>query len=166
MTPRLFLVWLVLSSTVGWAVYQLKYQVQRLEEQLARINHAVVVDQEAIDVLRAEWSYLNQPGYLEDVAKRYRPDLVPMQGQQFADLLQVPLKAGVPDRSKPTPPMTIPAPAPGAPLVPPPVARGKAPDDTEDPAGPPSDLQEATPDPVPVRDGKGQLLLVRTRTKL
>lgn len=90
---RLFVVWLLLASSVGFAVYQLKYEVRSLERDLTRINRQIVADQEAIHVLKAEWSYLNNPAELEKLATRHL-QLEPMKGQQFARIDQLPWKGG------------------------------------------------------------------------
>lgn len=93
--PRVFLVWLILASCIGWAVYQLKYEVQRLEDRLAKVNHQIVTDQEATQVLKAEWSYLNQPQHLSELARKFL-DLEPVQGSQLVALSAVPAKPGAP----------------------------------------------------------------------
>ena len=87
--PRGFLLWLIVMSAIGWGVYQLKYQVQALEGQLTRINREIVAEQDSIHVLKAEWSYLNDPTRLADLARRYT-DLAPVTPTQIAgfDVLQ------------------------------------------------------------------------------
>ena len=87
--PRIFLVWLVLASCIGWAVYQMKYEVARLETNLARVNRQILNDQEAIQVLKAEWSYLNQPLQLQMFAAKYL-ELEPVLIKQMAEANSVP----------------------------------------------------------------------------
>src|SRR5207342_1992448 len=53
--------WIALAGGVGIGVYQLKHRVQALEDELFRLNRAIVQEQDAIHVLRAEWAYINQP---------------------------------------------------------------------------------------------------------
>ena len=89
--PRIFLVWLVLASCIGWAVYQLKYEVQRLEVRLGAVNRQILADQEAIQVLKAEWSYLNQPAHLAQMAQRFL-SLEPMQIQQMVTVAALPAR--------------------------------------------------------------------------
>lgn len=78
-----FLFWVLLVGGAGVALFLLKYEVQAREERLARINSEIIRTQEAIQVLRAEWSYLNRPDRLADLAQRHL-DLVPATGSQFA----------------------------------------------------------------------------------
>jgi hypothetical protein len=124
---RIFLVWLVLASCIGWAVYQLKYEVQRLEDRLARVNRAILNDQESIQILKAEWSYLNQPTRLAEMAKRFLA-LEPVDPRQMVTLATLPKRrepSAVADAR--TAPPAYPAP-PSAPVA--------------KPAPPPADLDE------------------------
>jgi len=78
-----FLFWVLLVGGAGVALFLMKYEVQAREERLARINAEIIRTQEAIQVLRAEWSYLNRPDRLADLATRHL-DLVPASGRQIA----------------------------------------------------------------------------------
>jgi len=53
------------------ALFYLKYEVTDLEAELDSLNNAIVSDREAIHVLKAEWSHLNDFGRLKDLADRY-----------------------------------------------------------------------------------------------
>jgi len=137
---RIFLVWLVLASCIGWAVYQLKYEVQRLEARLAVVNRQILADQEAIQILKAEWSYLNQPAHLDTLARRFL-QLEPMSSRQMVTQAQLPTRrepaaaAGVTAVAR-----AAPAPAAPTPPAPPKVA-------------PPADLdEEATSAPADLPD--------------
>jgi hypothetical protein len=135
--PRIFLVWLVLASCIGWAVYQLKYEVQRLEDRLARVNRQILADQEAIQILKAEWSFLNQPAHLADLARRFLA-LEPVQSRQMVTVDALPM------RREPTAPLVV-AKSAAPPVVPSaPAAR---------PLPPPLDLdEEATSAPADLPD--------------
>lgn len=67
MIGRITLMWVGLAAGVATGLFQIKYEVQALESRLARINRAVIADQQAIHVLKAEWTLLNRPG---ELAKR------------------------------------------------------------------------------------------------
>ncbi len=67
MIGRITLMWVGLAAGVATGLFQIKYEVQALESRLARINNAVLADQQAIHVLKAEWTLLNRPG---ELAKR------------------------------------------------------------------------------------------------
>ncbi|MBM3486644.1 MAG: hypothetical protein FJX67_08430 [Alphaproteobacteria bacterium] len=51
-------------------LYVVKYEVKRLDEELARLNRQILDDQSAIHVLNAEWAYLNQLDRLEALGRR------------------------------------------------------------------------------------------------
>jgi len=80
--------WIALAGGVGVGVYQLKHRVQALEDELFRLNRAIVQEQDAIHVLRAEWAYINQPQRLEALAQRHlsMQAMTPAQMGQVADL--------------------------------------------------------------------------------
>ena len=53
------------------ALFTLKHQVRALEDQLTQLNRAIGEEQQAMHVLKAEWSHLNDPGRLKELAKRH-----------------------------------------------------------------------------------------------
>ena len=62
---------LLLASIMSVALFYLKYEVTDLEQDLNELNKAIVTDQEAIHVLNAEWSHLNDVTRIKNLAKRY-----------------------------------------------------------------------------------------------
>ena len=90
--PRGFVLWLIVMSAIGWGVYQLKYQVQGLEAQLARTNREIVAEQDAIHVLKAEWSYLNQPRQISEMARKFL-EVAPIGPRQMVTLTLIPSRA-------------------------------------------------------------------------
>jgi cell division protein FtsL len=74
--------WLAIAGIGALALYQLKHEVIALEKELARLNRDIVREQEAIHVLRAEWSHVNRPERLQSLAQRHL-DLQPMAPRQF-----------------------------------------------------------------------------------
>jgi hypothetical protein len=65
------LFWLVLVSATGFAMFGVKYQVQALEDELARINRATAAEDHEIHVLDAEWAYLTRPETLGAVNRQF-----------------------------------------------------------------------------------------------
>lgn len=63
--------WTVLAAGVGVGLFLLKHEVQALEEELVRLNRAIRLTQENIHVLRAEWSFLNDPTRLHRLAEEH-----------------------------------------------------------------------------------------------
>jgi hypothetical protein len=60
-------------AVLAVALFLVSYRVQRLDKELAALDRQALAHQEAIHVLRAEWSYLNRPDRLADLSKRYLP---------------------------------------------------------------------------------------------
>jgi len=65
------LFWLVLVSATGFAMFGVKYQVQALEDELARTNRAAASEEHELRVLEAEWAYLTRPETLEAMNRRF-----------------------------------------------------------------------------------------------
>lgn len=62
------------------------------ERELAALKAQVVSEHEAIRVLKAEWSYLNQPERLQTLAREHLP-LAPTGASQIVVLASLPLKS-------------------------------------------------------------------------
>lgn len=91
------IIWLGVILMTGVAVFTVKSNVARLEEELLRVRKEIVHDQQAMHVLNAEWSYLNKPSRLAELAKRHLPLLQPIATVQYAGLdrlEQIPWKPG------------------------------------------------------------------------
>ena len=79
MKKRLFLrygVLLVALAASGSLLLQTSQSVQRKEDELYQVHQEIAREKLAIEVLNAEWAYLNSPQRLESLAKDYL-DLVP-----------------------------------------------------------------------------------------
>jgi hypothetical protein len=83
------LLWILIAGIGALALYQIKHEVIAQERELARLNRAIVQEQESIHVLRAEWSLVNQPKRLQALAERHL-DLQPMKPGQFGRVDAVP----------------------------------------------------------------------------
>jgi len=65
----LFAVVLLLLTIVG--LFQVKHRVQNLTKDLAEIHHQIATNRQEIHVLKAEWSYLNDPARIKRLADTY-----------------------------------------------------------------------------------------------
>lgn len=68
--PTMILITL-LATSLSLTLFMVKYQVQDLEGELVQYNRTLTDDRQAIHVLKAEWSHLNQPARLRNLAERY-----------------------------------------------------------------------------------------------
>lgn len=112
MSRGLSIIALLLLAVVSFGLYQLSYEVQRLEEELIELNRALSQERETIGVLQAEWSYLSRPNYLQDKAQR----LLEMRSATAKDIVAIESLPWRQDRGAPS------APAVTAPALPPMVA--------------------------------------------
>jgi len=84
------LILMVLAAAAGGALFQVAFEVSELDDELALLNRDIRADRNAIHVLRAEWSFLNQPERLEELTRRHL-DLLPVTGAQIAGTGAVPV---------------------------------------------------------------------------
>ncbi|MBT3808707.1 MAG: hypothetical protein HOL07_09360 [Rhodospirillaceae bacterium] len=84
------LILMVLAAAAGGALFQIAFEVSELDDELAQLNTDIRTDRDAIHVLRAEWSFLNQPARLEELTRRHL-DLLPVSGAQIAGTGAVPV---------------------------------------------------------------------------
>ena len=83
------LLWLVSFAVAVGLVFQIKYAVQHLEDQLAYAQARIHNDREALHILRAEWSYLNQPQRIARLAQRHL-DMIPLTAPQIGRIASLP----------------------------------------------------------------------------
>ncbi|MDP6474881.1 MAG: hypothetical protein QF449_07675 [Alphaproteobacteria bacterium] len=86
--PDLIL-WIGLPAIVTIALLLISYQVQRLENELDRLERAAIAQQEEIHVLNAEWSFLNRPERLARLAERHL-QLAPVAPRQMISFTDEP----------------------------------------------------------------------------
>ena len=104
-------------AVVGFGLFRLTYEVQDLEEELARLNRTILEEQEAIHVLEAEWSYLNRPARLEKLNDRHL-GLGPLSEASIGDFAGLPRRdAPVSDPANEDPALQEPDPLPVEPPV-------------------------------------------------
>ncbi|MCX8230472.1 MAG: hypothetical protein OTJ45_01460 [Alphaproteobacteria bacterium] len=80
---------LILAAAAGGALFHISFEVSELDDRLGTLNRDIRSDREAIHVLRAEWSFLNQPDRLEELARRHL-DLQPVTGSQLTSASALP----------------------------------------------------------------------------
>lgn len=127
MSRSLTFIAVAVTAAISFGLYQLSYEVQHLEDELAELSRALVQERENIAVLQAEWAYLTRPEALQDRAQRLL-DLQPVAPGQIVDVGDLPTRqerlrpdddpAGA---SEPIPALPRPRPRPV-----PPVAAGAA----------------------------------------
>ena len=147
------IIWVVVLALLGIGLFQVKYNVQSQERQLRQVRKQIEANYSAIHVLEAEWSYLNDPLRLADLARRHT-ELVPTTPGQIGDFASLPLRVEdlpltpeVP--AEPQPPLVSSVPqAPAAPVV-----QVKAEDQAteQQPSSVPPPAQQAKQEPKPLK---------------
>jgi len=88
------ILWLALIGSTAFGMFQLKLAVQRSETRLAQLDRDLRASRQAIEVLEAEWTYLNRPERLARLAERHLA-LRPMTPEQVGGLDRLPLVAAM-----------------------------------------------------------------------
>jgi len=86
------LIWVFIIAGISLALFQVEQKVQQREEELAQLNQQILKNQEALHVLKAEWSYLNQPSRLEGLNDKFL-SLAPVTGWQIAKISDLPFRS-------------------------------------------------------------------------
>jgi hypothetical protein len=111
------LFWLVLVSATGFAMFGVKYQVQALEDELARTNRATAAEEHELRVLEAEWAYLTRPATLEAMNRQFL-SLSPIATKQLhTTAADIPLRPPPPAEPPPVEPPAVVAAAEPAPAT-------------------------------------------------
>ena len=80
------------AAVLSIGLYAMKYEVARLETQAMNLERSLAVQVETLGVLQSEWSYLNRPDRLRELALRHLT-LVPVAVHQIGALDEIPLRA-------------------------------------------------------------------------
>ena len=87
---RVFNIGLVLASLIAAGMlYNMKYEVQSYRLVVKKLEWQLAYEREAIQVLKAEWSYLNRPERLQRLAEQYT-ELRPVKMEQIVTLEGLP----------------------------------------------------------------------------
>lgn len=74
-------------------MFVIKNHVIDLENELESINSKITEDQKALHVLKAEWTYLNDPARIRDLSTRHAR-MKPIEGGRIISFAVIPFKEG------------------------------------------------------------------------
>lgn len=89
----------VTASVLSVGVYAMKYEVERLDERYAAQQRKLMQQEEMLQVLEAEWTFLNRPERLKDLAARHL-DLKPVAVRQITAIDSLPLRPLAPKQQQ------------------------------------------------------------------
>lgn len=92
---RLVVVTVFLFSVISVGLVAVKTRVQDMETRLSTLQREIKTDRDAIRVLKAEWSHLNDPSRLKRLAETYLK-LSPVKSAQIASVNALPFAEETP----------------------------------------------------------------------
>ena len=81
----------LVTLAVAFALYHVKYETQAEQRDIRALTADLAAQQDAIQVLQAEWSLLNQPERLEGLVERHT-ELQPLAPAQIVNLADLPAR--------------------------------------------------------------------------
>jgi hypothetical protein len=97
---RIFNIILAIACVLALTgVYGLKFQSEGIASQKITLTEQIADQHKQLALLRADWAYVNQPGYLEPIITRHADtlDLVIADAKQFKAIDDLPMRPAEPD---------------------------------------------------------------------
>ncbi|MDX2073884.1 MAG: hypothetical protein SFX19_05920 [Alphaproteobacteria bacterium] len=83
------IVWIAVLAVSAFGLYSVKFKVQTLRAQIAEVEQQLEVEREGMNVVAAEWAYLNRPDRLQKLAATYL-QTEETTVQQIAEVVAIP----------------------------------------------------------------------------
>ena len=99
MLRRLDFILMVMMTGVAAVTYTIKHQAELKLEEVRKLDAAIKLERETIDLLKADWALLTQPARLQKLITLYQDELqlVPTESTQLAQPSELPmLRADLP----------------------------------------------------------------------
>ncbi len=103
---RIFNFVLLAAMIVGAIVtYDMKHKAELAADRVAKLQANIAKEKNAIQLLKAEWSMLDQPARLQTLVTRYSDyfQLQTFNSDQIATIDEIPLRPITPDEGAPGP---------------------------------------------------------------
>ncbi len=84
---------ILLMTATATVTYTIKHRAENMETEVRRLDAAIKLEEDTIDLLRADWALLTQPSRLEALVKVYDKDLslLPTASTQIARESELPM---------------------------------------------------------------------------
>lgn len=99
--------WLSLMVVASYAMFHISYEVEQVENELRTLNRKTLVEQEAIHVLKAEWSHVNRPENLLELSNELLPHMQPPVISQIVTFDQIPHRKDGPEKEETVIPASV-----------------------------------------------------------
>jgi hypothetical protein len=77
---------IAIIMSIGVSLFSLKQSVIELESNYKSIQNEIMKNEESLHVLKAEWSYLNDPRRIQQLSEKYLPKLHGIKPEQIQSL--------------------------------------------------------------------------------
>ncbi len=91
MTRIAGLLFFLTAASAALFLFHIKQEVRELKQELGIAHRGILRHQEAIQVLKTEWSYLNRPARIAELANRHL-ELQPLAANQFVHIDEIPYR--------------------------------------------------------------------------
>lgn len=102
-------VWLALAGITSIALFQITFKVEHLEARLSELNKEMLAEQQAVHVLKAEWSFLTRPSRIEELSRTHLPELNQLGAAQIQSIDDLPVPSGAAENEPAAVPAAVPA---------------------------------------------------------
>jgi cell division protein FtsL len=82
-------VWIMVVACSAFGLYSVKFKVQTLRTQIAEASQQLERERESMNVVAAEWAYLNRPDRIQKLAATYL-NTKEVTVQQVAEIAAIP----------------------------------------------------------------------------
>jgi hypothetical protein len=99
MLRTLDIILIVVMTAVAAITYTIKHRAEEKLDEVKKLEAEIKLEKDTIDLLRADWALLTQPGRLQKLITAYQAELqlVPTESTQLAQPSELPmLKAELP----------------------------------------------------------------------
>lgn len=88
---RLLCLMIFIIGGIGIVLFNVKYKVVSLEQELSNMRRDIYSTRQSIHILKAEWEHLNNPLRLQKLAQKYL-SLIPLDHTHYMSLSQIPFR--------------------------------------------------------------------------
>ena len=93
MFRTLDVVMIAVMTTAATVTYSIKHQAENKQEVVRKLDAEIKLEEDTIDLLKADWALLTQPNRLNRLVKTFETDLklVPTESTQLAQPNELPM---------------------------------------------------------------------------